>query len=128
MGALTMGRAMAESRFTETFTFFSSVRGVDPDTLADADVETVLYSAVLGRVKYPSLTVSTSSAAGQTFATQDVTVSVAVGAAPLAHEGHFCRVTASTVDPGLVGRKFRVKGSPASGQVTSHRFPVSEVT
>lgn len=127
MGTLRMGRAQAESRFTETFTFFSSLRGVDPDTLEDADIETDLYTEVPGRVKYPTLTVSDSSAVGQTFATQDVNVHVAVGAVPLVHENHFCRVTWSTVDPGLIGRKFRVKGSPASGQVTAHRIPVEEV-
>lgn len=128
-GALGMGRAQAESRFTETFTFFTSVPGdPNPDTLEDTTIETPIYTGVLGRVKYPSLTVSTSSAVGQTFATQDVNVSVAVGTIPLVHEGHFCRVTASTVDPGLVGRKFRVKGSAQAGQTTAHRFPVIEVS
>ena len=38
------------------------------------------------------------------------------------------RVTASTVDPSLVGRVFRTKGLPQAGQVTAHRFPVESVT
>jgi hypothetical protein len=37
-------------------------------------------------------------------------------------------VLASSVDPSLVGRKFRVAGNAQAGQVTSHRYPVEEVS
>lgn len=127
LGALTMGRKQAVSRFTETFTFYTSATTQDAN-LDDVVTETVVHAAVVGRVKYPTATVSESTAVGQRFAEQDVQVHVAVGSAPLVRADHFCRVTASSVDPGLVGRVFRVKGSPQAGQVTAHRFPVEEVS
>ena len=128
MGALTMGRSMAASRFTESLQFFSADGvTVDPDTLNEVEAITVLYT-VPGRVKYPTLTVSERSSVGQVFAAQSVVVHVAVGSAPNVVTNHFVRVVASTSDSLLVGRKFRVSGSPQSGQVTSHRFPVEEVS
>jgi hypothetical protein len=128
MGALGMGRVMASSRLSETLKFYS-VDGttVDPETLEDVEDITVLHT-VAGRVKYPTLTVSERSAVGQVFATQSVNVHVAVGSAPDVRANHFFTVTASTADPGLVGRKFRVTGNPQAGQVTAHRFPVEEVS
>ena len=129
LAALPFFKAQAVSRFTETFTFYKSGPAVvNPDTLVSAPSETVIHAAVAGRVKYPTSTVSESTAVGQRFAEQDVQVHVAVGAAPLVCADHFCRVTASVVDPGLVGRVYRVKGSPQAGQVTAHRFPVEEVS
>jgi hypothetical protein len=128
MGALGMGRVMASSRLSETLKFYS-VDGttVDPVTLEDVEDITVLHT-VPGRVKYPTLTVSERSAVGQVFATQSVNVHVAVGSAPNVRTNHFVTVTASTADPALVGRKFRVTGNAQSGQVTAHRFPVEEVS
>lgn len=127
MTALAMGRAMAEARFTETLTFYVS-NGIitDPDTLVDIESKTTLYANVSGRIKYPTTTVSDSSPAGQSIASQSVVVSVAVGATPLVRTDHFCLVTASSVDPDMVGRKFLIGGMPQSGQVTAHRYPVKE--
>lgn len=127
-GALRAGRAQAESRFTETLTFYTSTVTQNPDTLIDTVTETAIHAAIPGRIKYPTSTVSESSAVGQVFAAQDVQAHVAVGSATNVRADHFCRVTASTVDPGLVGRVYRVKGSAQSGQVTAHRFPVEEVS
>jgi hypothetical protein len=126
--ATIMGRSMASSRFTETLSFYSDDgTTVDPDTLNDVEDVTVLHT-VAGRVKYPTLTVSERSAVGQVFATQSVNVHVAVGSAPDVRTNHFVTVTASTADPALVGRVFRVTGNAQSGQVTAHRFPVEEVS
>lgn len=128
-GTLAMGRAQAESRFTETVTFFSESLGAIPDGGIDpAVVETVIHADILGRIKFPSLNVSDREAAGQLVAVQSPEVHVAVGAAPNVREGHFARVTASTVDASLVGRKFRITGWPQSGTVTSHRYPVTEAS
>lgn len=129
MTALTMGRGMAESRNTETLTFYVS-NGIspNPDTLVDVESRTNLHVGIPGRVKFPTATVSESSAVGQSVASQSVIVSVAVGATPLVRTDHFCIVTGSAVDPGLIGRKFRIQGMPASGQVTAHRYPVEEVS
>lgn len=125
-GALRSGRRQAESRFTETLEFYVDGGIVtNPDTLVDTRSTTVLHT-VPGRIKYPTATVSQSAAVGQSFATQDVQAHVAVGSTPSVRPDHFCRVTASTVDPGLVGRVYRVKGSAQAGQVTAHRWPLEE--
>jgi hypothetical protein len=119
---------MSEALFTETLSFYS-VDGmtVDPETLNNVEAVSVLH-VVAGRVKYPSLTVSDRAAVGQVFATQAVHVHVALGAAPNVRTDHFVEVTASTSDPALVGRKFRVTGNPQAGQVTAHRYPVEELS
>lgn len=117
-------RGQAESRFTETLTAFTVA--LDDDT--GTETETVLYSGVAGRLKFPTLTVREREQGAQTPAVQDVQVHVSVGATPLVVVNTFWRVTASTVDPALVGRVFRTKGSPQQGQVTAHRYPVEEVS
>lgn len=128
-GVLGMGRAQAAHSFTETLTFFSRTEGVIPDGELDpVVVDTALYTGVAGRVKFPDVQVSEREQAGQLLAVQRITVKVAVGATAAVREGHFVRVTASAVDPSLVGREFRVTGWPQAGQVTSHRYPVEEVS
>lgn len=126
--ALPGFRAAAESRFSETLTFYTSIHGTDPDTLVDTDIETVIHADIPGQIKYPSSAVSESSAVGQRFAEQSVIAKVAVGATPNVRTDHMVRVVASTVDPTLVGRTFRVTGWPQSGSVTSHRYSVSQVS
>lgn len=128
-GVLGMGRAQNESRFTETLEFFSRVEGVIPDGQIDpVTVETILYSGVPGQVKSPATQVADREQAGQLVAVQQTIVKVAVGATPNVRTDHFCRVTASIVDTSLVGREFRISGWPQSGQVTSHRYPVEQVS
>jgi hypothetical protein len=127
-GTLAWGRSQAATRFTESLRFYSSDGvTVDPDTLDDVEATTVLHT-VPGRIKFPTLTVSERSAVGQVFATQQVNVHVAVGSTPSVHVDHFVVVLASSVDSALVGRKFRVAGNAQAGQVTSHRYPVEEVS
>jgi len=127
---LADGREFVAEGFTETFTFFSESLGEIPEGEIEPEViETVIHADIPGRIKFPSLNVSDREQAGQLVAIQSPEVHVAVGSTPDVEPGHFCRVTASTVDPSLVGpRKFRVSGMPQSGQVTSHRYPVEEVS
>ena len=128
-GVLAMGRTQAVARFTETFTFFSESYSAPADGQVDPVLtETNLYVGVLGRVKFPSLAVSERDQGGQLLTVQSPEVHVGVGATPNVRADHFCRVTASTVDSSLVGRKFRITGFPASGQTTAHRYPVSEAS
>jgi hypothetical protein len=127
-GALAMARSATEGNFTESFTFFTSTTIPNPDTLEDVTTETPIHENIPGRIKYPTGTVSESSAVGQRFAEQSVTASVAVGSTPNVLTDHLVRVVSSTVDPGLVGRTFRVTGQPASGQVSAHRYPIEAVS
>lgn len=128
-GTLGLGRSMAAQRFTETLTFFAETTGAIPEGSIDpAIVETTIHADVAGQVKFPSLQVSDREQAGQLFAAQQIVAKVGVGAAPNVRPDHFVRVTASTVDTSLVGRKFRVTGWPQGGQTTSHRYPLEEVS
>jgi hypothetical protein len=76
-------------------------------------------------VKYPTLAVSERQIPGVIAAVVDIIVKrpISVAIVPV---GHWFEVTASSSDPSLVGRRFKVKGTPQSGQTTSHRYPVSE--
>jgi hypothetical protein len=127
LGALSLGRRQAEARFTETFKAYTVARVLGEDGLY-TDTETTVYASVSGRVKYPTLTVSEREQGNQVPASQDVEVHVAVGSTPDVVVNVLWRVTASTADSDLVGRVFRTKGSPQSGQVTAHRYPVEQVS
>ena len=124
LGALSMGRAQAEARMTETVKAGPLVRVEDPTTLEMVD--TVRADQVgPALVKYPTLTVSEREVPGAQFGVADIVVKRPV-TAPVLPVGQWFEVTASASDPSLVGRRFRVKAAPQSGQVTSHRYPVSE--
>lgn len=114
-------RGEAQSRFTETLTFFTraEVAGADLDT---DTVETVVASGVSGRVKFPAVQPRDVDAAGQTYSSGTVEVHVAVGS-HASRYGEYVRVTASTSDAGLVGRVFTILRAPVTGQVTAWRHP-----
>lgn len=129
LATLPFLREQSDSRSTETLEFFTESFGAIPEGQIEPGlVETVVHSNVPGRVKFHTIQVSNQEQAGQLVAVQQVSVIVPVGAAPNARPEQFVRVTASTIDPSLANRKFRVSGMPSSGQVTAHRYPVEEVT
>lgn len=118
-------RAQAESRMTETVLVGKFRDGSDPATGAATRVLVTERYSGKARVRYPSYAVAEMSPASQPVAQQDVIVSLPVGSGPV-FEGDEVLVTASTVDPNVVGRRFRVKGQPAAGQTTAYRVPVIE--
>lgn len=126
LGALGMGRAQAASRFTETFKVFTTTRVLGSDGLY-TDTEVNAYTSILGRIKFPTLTVSEREQGAQVPAVQDVQIHVTVGDTPNVVVNHVWEVTASTADSSLVGRQFRTKGLPQAGQVTAWRYPVEQV-
>lgn len=128
LAALPHLREEAESRFTETFDVFTVTRDMDETTGVYADTEVNAYTAVAGQVKFPTLTVREREQGAQTPAIQDVILKVAVGSTPNVVVGHLWRCVASMVDPSLVGRVWRTKGDPQAGQVTTHRYPVEQVS
>jgi hypothetical protein len=123
-----MGRRQAEARFTETFTAYTVEKVLNESTGLYVDTEEAMYASVAGRMKYPTLTVSEREQGAQVPAVQDVEIHVAVGATPDVTVNVRWRCTASTSDSALVGREFRTKGEPQSGQVTAWRYPVERVT
>lgn len=126
-GILRMGRARAMSIMTETVVIGLYKDGTDPVT---GDATRVLkekrYEGI-GRVKYPTLNVSTADAPGQTVSAQDITVSIP-SESPLCFEGDEVEVIASSSDPTLVGRHYAVKGAPQAGQTTAARYPVTQLS
>lgn len=121
-------RASAESRFTETFKAYTVTESAPDAEGAITTTEVTVHAAVVGRVKYPSLTVRERDQGAQVPAVQDVEIHVGVGAAPNVTVGVMWRCTASTADPSLVGREFRTKGLWQAGQVTAWRIPVESVS
>lgn len=87
---------------------------------------TVTHYEGAATISYPSLAVDEMNPASQSAATADIVIKVPVSA-PIIPKMSIVTVTDSKADPQLVGRRFRVKGSPQSGQVTSHRYPVEEL-
>lgn len=127
LSALALGRRMAAQRFTETVDFFTMARTDDPTTLQPVDVETVLHAGVPARLKVSSSVVSDKRVAGQAPATMQRELHVPVGSVSVG-ASVFVRVTASTADPGAVGRVFRTGMRSGVGQVTVWRYPVEEVS
>lgn len=125
---LTRGQAAAKARMTETVAVGPFTEHVDRDSLATTRTFDGTVYADIGQIKYPSLTVSEGVAVSQQVTSADVVLKVPAGAAPLVREGHLVRVTASSIDGTLVGREYRVKAFPQSGQVTAHRFPIEELS
>lgn len=127
LSTLALGRRMAAQRFTETVTFFTVARGEDPVTLQPVDVETVVVAGVPARVKVTSSVASDRELAGQAPAVMQREVHVPVGSVTVG-PSVMVRVTASTADPGMVGRVFRTGMRSGVGQVTVWRYPVEEVS
>lgn len=127
MSVLDRGRAQAQGRMTETVVAGPYSSGTDPDTGDATHTLTETTYTGIGRIKYESLTVSDSDTTSQTVATQTPTLSIPTGSPPLP-EGYGVRVTASSSDGLLIDRFYKVEGAPQSGQTTSHRYPLSELS
>lgn len=127
LSALSMGRRMTAQRFTETVTFFTAVKGMDPVTLQPVDVETVVAADIPARLKITSSVVSEKDIAGQAPAVMQREIHVPVGSVSVG-PSVYVRVTASTADAGSVGRVFRTGMRSGVGQVTVWRYPVEEVS
>jgi hypothetical protein len=126
--ALPALRAQANGRMTETVTAGTFTDGVDDATGGPTRVPVgdPIYTGP-ARVKYTDNAVRSAEGASQLVTTQDVTVSLPHGSVVLP-EGTDVLVTASTADPALVGRSYKVDGSPTLGQSTAHRYPVTELS
>jgi hypothetical protein len=113
---------------TETVRIYSVSHEPDPENpLRKIEVPTTIYEGI-GHIVFPGGAVSEISPASQTVAAQTDQVRIPSTATQLVHTDHFAIVTASTVDPSLVGRKWRLTGMPESGQTTAHRFPAEELS
>lgn len=121
---LSQGRRFIDTLMTETVAIGTLTSEPGPNFETVESIGTPVYSGI-ARLKWSSTTVSDASAAGQSASVQSVVLKLPVGTSGV-HEGMYAIVSASSVDPGLVGRRFRIAGQPESGQVTALRFPVEE--
>lgn len=125
--ALGMGRGLAESRMTETVTVGVYMDATDEATGDPVRVLVEEHYSGMARIKYPSLNVTPRDEPSQVVAVQQPLLSVPSSVSGVL-EGDEVRVTASTVDASLVGRTYAVEGFPQSGQTTSHRLPLKELS
>jgi hypothetical protein len=125
-GILGMGRALAESRMTETLQFFTVALVFDGDTLDDVETETSVGATTPGRVKFTQSQGRDVEAGAQHPVVQRLEVHVPTGSRDVPVGTHV-RVTASTADSLLVGNVYRVSERPAAGQTTAWRYAVEFV-
>lgn len=116
----------AESEFSETIQGGIWTDGVDANLNATRVLSTERYSGP-ARIKYGSDTVSDETLASQTAATRTPICKIPVDGA-LLYEGDEIVVTASLADASLVNRRYRIAAPAAAGQVTSHRYPLIEIS
>lgn len=124
-------RAEAISRMSETVTVGTFSDGVDPETGDPVRTPDDARYSGPARVRYGSITASgTASSAeqvGQAFVVQAPYLSVPWGS-PRLYEGDEVLVDESASDPLLIGRVYQIAGNAAIGQVTAHRYPLTELT
>ena len=125
-GTLKLGQKLTAARFTETVTIGLFETETDPDT-GDA-VETLVSTSYSGpaQVVIPSLTVSDHESPGQPAAEQSPYVKLPHGT--VVAEGEDLRVDTSAVDASLEGLRAVIDGRAQSGQTTSARYPLREVS
>jgi len=124
--AALRGRASAESLMLDACTV---QRPGTPVTDPDGAVSTPLAEVYTGRCKVQQTIsqASNPSAGGHQFTVQDSRVDFPVMAGPLAVDD-VVTMTASVLDPQLVGRVFRVTELFHKSYATAQRTRVSEIT
>lgn len=123
---LVRGQKLADLRMSESVVVGSFLDGTDPESGDPIRVLDVSRYSGVGRIRWASREVSNSSASGSPVALQEPYLSVPFGSARL-FTGDEVECTGSS-DPLLVGRRFKVSGTAAAGQVTAYRYPLEELS
>lgn len=123
---LIRGQHMADSRMSETVLVGKFRDGTDPDTKeATRVLDTERYTG-MGRIRWGSREVSNSQATGSPVAMQEPYLSVPFGTARFFTDDEVeCN---ASPDPMLVGRRFKISGAAAAGQVSAYRYPLEELS
>lgn len=119
-------RAEAESRMTETVLVGIFRDGTDPET-GDAThiIETERYEGI-ARIRWNSREVSNSQGTGSPVAMQQPYLSVPFGTSRFFTDDQVeCN---DSPDLLLVGRRFKISGTAAAGQVTAYKYPLEELS
>lgn len=124
--ALPELRAAAESRMTETVTVGLYTVTTYPGTGDPTRTLTTERYSGVGRVRYAERSVLNTGQASP-VAVMEPVLSIPFGS-PACFDGDEVEVSASTDDPVLVGRRFKVQGLARAGQTTAHRYLLQELT
>jgi len=124
-GTVRLGRIQAEARMLDLCEIGTFAETTDPDTFQP--IETLVESQYAGkcRITSKSNAVSEGQAASQTFADQALVLSVPMADAGLIRTDAKVKVTAvdaSTGNPAMVNRTYRVAGMANGSQATAARF------
>ncbi len=123
---LIRGQHMADSRMSETVLVGKFRDGTDPDTKeATRVLETERYTGK-ARIRWGSREVSNSQATGSPVAMQEPYLSVPFGTARFFTDDEV--ECSASPDPLLVGRRFKLSGGAAAGQVSAYRYPLEELS
>ena len=123
---LVRGQHMADSRMSETVLVGKFRDGTDPDTKeATRVLETERYTGK-ARIRWGSREVSNSQATGSSVAMQEPYLSVPFGTARFFTDDEV--ECSASPDPLLVGRRFKLSGAAAAGQVSAYRYPLEELS
>ena len=123
---LIRGQLMADSRMSETVLVGKFRDGTDPDTKeATRVLETERYTGK-ARIRWGSREVSNSQATGSPVAMQEPYLSVPFGTARFFTDDEVECI--ASPDPLLVGRRFKLSGAAAAGQVSAYRYPLEELS
>ena len=123
---LVRGQHMADSRMSETVLVGKFRDGTDPDTKeATRVLETERYTGN-ARIRWGSREVSNSQATGSPVAMQEPYLSVPFGTARFFTDDEVECI--ASPDPLLVGRRFKLSGATAAGQVSAYRYPLEELS
>lgn len=121
------GRARADSIMSDTCTITrKTTTFTDPDTGVRTQTTTTLYTGKC-RVKQNSASASASEPGEALSLLLTLTVQVPMSVTGVEPDD-IVTVTASQMDPDLVGRKFAVKDLAHSSHTTARRLGVQEVT
>jgi hypothetical protein len=115
---------MANARMTETVRVGILTEDVDPETLDPINTLDVEYDGP-ARVSWKTYTVQQTTPGDQPAALSTPILSLPSGTLGVTVDMRVV-VDASTADAAMVGRTFRIKGLPQSGQTTALRFPLEE--
>ena len=133
--ALPLLRAEANSRMPETVVVGKFTDGTDPETLEPTRVLVEQRYPAAGdtssdagkaRIRWNSREVSNSQATGSPVAMQEPYLSVPFGTARFFTDDEV--ECSASPDPLLVGRRFKISGASAAGQVTAYRYPLEELS
>lgn len=127
VGAVTAGRAAAESRMLDTFDIKTpSGFAYNPATGKDEATFALLFTTK-GRVKAGGLVANESQAGDRTVVTVTRELHIPVGSAAVPVGAvAFCTAVHQTSDPTLAGARLRLSGPAPGSQTTARRLQVSE--